>query len=221
MNTYDIRRSNLRRWLDQNHDGNVSAFVRETGRSQSLISQVLNGTRGFGERLARQLEREMMVPEGWLDQVTEDHASHDDEVPEHFVPVRRGTLRLSCGVAGFAIELENGERQPLFFRREWFVTRGFNPERLLALRVTGASMEPGLFDGDTVVVNLADANPVDGEAFAVNYEGELVIKRMRRDAGEWWLSSDNSDKRRFPDKRCAGDGIEILGRIVYKSSERI
>ena len=221
MNTYDIRRSNLRRWLDQNHDGNVSAFVRETGRSQSLISQVLNGTRGFGERLARQLEREMMVPEGWLDQATEDDASHDDEVPEHFVPVRRGTLRLSCGVAGFAIELENGERQPLFFRREWFVTRGFNPERLLALRVIGASMEPGLFDGDTVVVNLADANPVDGEAFAVNYEGELVIKRMRRDAGEWWLSSDNSDKRRFPDKRCAGDGIEILGRIVYKSSERI
>ena len=101
------------------------------------------------------------------------------------------------------------------------MTRGFNPERLLALRVIGASMEPGLFDGDTVVVNLADANPVDGEAFAVNYEGELVIKRMRRDAGEWWLSSDNSDKRRFPDKRCAGDGIEILGRIVYKSSERI
>lgn len=221
MNTYDIRRLNLRRWLDKNHDGNVSAFVRETGRSQSLISQVLNGSRGFGERLARQLEREMMVPEGWLDQTVEGTAEADENAPEHYVPVRRGTLRLSCGVAGFAIEHEDGERQPLFFRREWFVTRKFDPDRLLALRVTGASMEPGLFDGDTVVVNLADVQPVDGEAFAVNYEGELVIKRMRRDAGEWWLASDNSDKRRFPDKRCAGEGIQILGRIVYKSSERI
>lgn len=221
MNYYEIRRLNLRRWIDENHDGNVSSFVRETGRSQSLISSVLNNNKAFGERLARQLEREMMVPAGWLDQVHENAAENDAEVPEHFVPVRRGTLRLSCGVAGFAIEYENGERQPLFFRREWFVTRQLDPERLLAFRVTGASMEPGLFDGDTVVINLADQSPSDGAVFAVNYEGELVIKRMRRDAGEWWLASDNSDKRRFPDKRCAGDGIQILGRIVHKSSEHI
>lgn len=221
MNKYEIRRARLRHWLDENYDGNVSAFVRTTGRSQSLISQVLKGGRGFGERLARQLEKEMMVPDGWLDQAPEGTPVADDEVPEHYVPVRRGTLRLSCGVAGFAIEHDDGERQPLFFRREWFVSRGFDPERLLALRVMGASMEPGLFDGDTVVVNLADPNPIDGEAFAVNYEGELVIKRLRRDAGEWWLTSDNSDKRRFPDKRCSGDGVQILGRIVYKSSERI
>ena len=92
--------------------------------------------------------------------------------------------------------------------------------QLLALKVQGASMETGLYDGDTVVVNLADTTPLDGEVFAFNFEGECVIKRLKRDAGEWWLTSDNPDKRRFPDKRCT-DGVQVLGRIVFKQSERI
>jgi phage repressor protein C with HTH and peptisase S24 domain len=82
-------------------------------------------------------------------------------------------------------------------------------------------MEPGLYDGDTVVINTADTKPADGEAFAINYEGELLIKRLVRDNGLWWLSSDNSDQRKFPRKQCAGDLCLIIGKIVHKQSERI
>lgn len=81
-------------------------------------------------------------------------------------------------------------------------------------------MEPSLWDGDLVVINTADDNPQDGDAFALNYEGELVIKRLRRDAGEWWAASDNADQRRFAPKRCTED-VKIIGRVVYKQSERI
>ena len=42
-------------------------------------------------------------------------------------------------------------------------------------------------NGDTVVINTAQAEPKDGAVFAVNYEGQLVIKRLVRDAGQWWL----------------------------------
>ncbi len=137
-----------------------------------------------------------------------------------YIAVRRVRFQLSAGVSGYAIEYDNDDAPPLFFRREWFQKRGFNPEKLVALKVSGSSMEPGLYDGDTVVCNLADTRLVDGEVFAANFDGICVIKRMKRDQGEWWLTSDNTDKRRFPDKKC-DEHVRLLGRIVSKQSERI
>lgn len=134
--------------------------------------------------------------------------------------VPRVKFKLSAGVSGFAIEPESGNGKPVFFREDWFAKNNYRPEKLFAVLVSGSSMEPALWDGDLVVVNTDDKTPADGEAFAFNYEGELVIKRLRRDAGEWWAASDNTDQRRYSPKRCTEDVI-ILGRVVYKQSERI
>lgn len=148
----------------------------------------------------------------------------DDPAPldpsADYLGVRRGTLKLSAGASGFAIEYENHDAPPIFFRREWFQKNAYKPDRMIVLRVQGHSMEPGLYDGDTVVVNLADTKATDGDVFAINYEGELLIKRLKRESGEWWICSDNQDRRRYPDKRC-GDDVFIVGKIVYKQSERI
>lgn len=56
--------------------------------------------------------------------------------------------------------------------------------------------------------------------FGIDYEGELVIKRLVRDEGAWWLSSDNPDQRRYPRKRMTQDCF-VIGQIVHKQSERI
>lgn len=154
------------------------------------------------------------TPEGAHQQPI-DLNSHPDlrEVP-------RVQFKLSAGVSGYSVEPENGNGKPIFFREDWFSTNGYRPEKLFAVRVSGASMEPSLWEGDLIVVNTADQTPRDGEAFALNYEGELVIKRLRRDAGEWWATSDNADQRRFAPKRCTED-VKIIGRVVYKQSERI
>lgn len=222
MQIQDTRRTRLRQLIEDRFDGNVSRFAERVGKSQSQIQDTLDRRKSFGERLARDLEERAGVPIGWLDQDSgakpPPPAVDVDEAG--FVPVRRGTLRLSAGVSGWAIEFENHDAPPIFFRRDWIAKHNFAPEKLLALKVQGSSMETGLYDGDTVVVNLADSAPVDGEVFALNFEGECVIKRLKRDAGEWWLTSDNPDKRRFPDKR-ASDGVQLLGRVVFKQSERI
>lgn len=135
-------------------------------------------------------------------------------------PIQRVKFKLSAGVCGFAVEHEDGNGTPIFFRATWFKQHGYTPEKLFAVRVNGASMEPSLWDQDLVVVNTDDSTPVDGEVFAINYEGELVIKRMRRDSGEWFACSDNADNRRFAPKRCH-EGVCLIGRVVYKQSERI
>lgn len=145
----------------------------------------------------------------------------DEDVPYGAVRIRRVTLRLSAGIAGFAIDTVEEEDNPIFFREKWLESRGYVREKLIALPVKGQSMEPGLYDGDTVVINTADTRPVDGEVYAVNYEGEAVIKRLVREIGFWWLVSDNPDQRRYSRKRCEGDACLIIGRVIHKQSERI
>lgn len=134
--------------------------------------------------------------------------------------VRRVIFKLSAGASGFGVEYSDEEGPPIVFRRDWYDRNGYRPEKLLAVRVSNGSMEPGLYDGDTVIVNTDAAEPVDGAVFAVNYEGEMVVKRLVRDAGQWWLSSDNPDQRRYPRKVC-DEHCQLLGRIVHKQSERI
>lgn len=134
--------------------------------------------------------------------------------------IRRVKFKLSAGASGFGIEYLDDEGIPIVFGRQWYEQRGFVPEKLFAVKVSGESMETGMHDGDTVVVNTNQTTPIDGVVFAINYEGELVIKRLVRDAGRWWLSSDNPDQLRYPRKICHEDCI-ILGEIVHKQSEKI
>lgn len=81
-------------------------------------------------------------------------------------------------------------------------------------------MEPNLWPGDQIIINTADTAPQDGTVFAVRYEGILLAKRLRRNAGQWWLDSDNPDKARYGPKLLTEDA-RIVGRVVYKRSEVI
>lgn len=152
-----------------------------------------------------------------------DNAPQLEDLDNHpdLTRIRKVRLQLQAGITGFAVEADEEDGLPIYFRADWMAERGFKPYNLLALKVKGASMEPSLHDGDMVVINTADTTPRDGEAFAVNYEGEAVIKRLVRDGGEWWLSSDNPDQRRFARKRWVDGDSFIVGRVVHKQSERI
>ena len=138
-----------------------------------------------------------------------------------FYQIPKVTLRLSAGMTGFQTVPEIYDGSTLSVPRNWVDRHGFTPLRLIAIPVKGESMEPGLYDGDMVIVNTADTTMADGGVFAVNYEGEAVIKRVTRDAGQWWLSSDNPDQRKFYRKSCRGAECIMIGRVVKKESERL
>lgn len=143
------------------------------------------------------------------------------EQSDDYVNVSLASLKLSAGVTGFGIEYAPDELQePIMFKESWLKSRGFHAKKLIAIKVKGHSMEPGLNDGDTVIINVADTQPKDGEVFAFNLDGEPIIKRLARDNDAWWLDSDNPDKARYPRKFCSSSSL-IIGRIVHKQSERI
>ena len=80
-------------------------------------------------------------------------------------------------------------------------------------------METSLYEDDLVVIIVDESKPIDGDVFAVNYEGQVVIKRLIRQAGNWYLFSDNQDKRKYADKICHKNCI-MIGKVIYKQSEK-
>ena len=136
--------------------------------------------------------------------------------------IRTVRLKLQAGVSGFAVEpFDNSDVPSIFFRNDWLRQREYDPANLLALKIGGMSMIPTIWPDDIVVVHIADTEPKDGEVYAVNYEGEAVIKRMKRERGSWWLSSDNADKARYPDKEFPDGSRFVIGHVVFRQSERI
>jgi phage repressor protein C with HTH and peptisase S24 domain len=206
-------------------DKTKKALASAVGVSPSAVTQWTNGsTKSFeGENLVK-VARFLEVSPDWLatgkgEMKATKSATNVDEHSD-FKAIKRVKFKLSAGISGYEIEYLNGHRAPIFFRRDWLEARSLNADNLFAVEVSGASMETSLFEGDMVVVNTADTTPRDGYVFAANYDGELVIKRLFRNEGEWFLSSDNQDKRRYPDKRC-DERTFLLGVVVHKQSERI
>lgn len=129
-------------------------------------------------------------------------------------------LRLQAGVTGFQTEPDRRDGGTMGVSKIWADRKEYNPKRLIAIRVKGESMEPTLYEDDIVVIHLDEKNPVDNGIFAINYDGEAVVKRMSRDMGQWWLMSDNSDQRRFYRRACKGSECVIIGRVVRREGDR-
>lgn len=199
-----------------------TAFGKRVGVSQPTVTDWESGVmQPNGKNLLKASRVLGMTPEELMDGTVGAAPEDQPTAPgQEYVSVARVFIKASAGITGWTIEHIHGNGQPIFFRADWLSENGYKANKLYALKVTGASMEPGLHNGDLVVINTMDTEPKDGEVFVVNYEGEVVIKRMKRDAGQWFLSSDNADKTRYSDKLC-DEHAQVVGRVIYKQSERI
>lgn len=212
-----------------------SALSRASGVPQPTINRILNrvGARGPDTKTLLALATACNVKFDWL--ISGDSAIGSnvfplgdfkrvvvtDEDDPHFVNIQMVKLRLSAGITGFQADPDHSHGGTLKVPASWIERNRYIPDRLVAIRVRGESMEPSLYEDDVVIVNTGDTKPVDGGVYAVNYEGEAVVKRMSRDIGEWWLTSDNPDQRKYHRKMCRGGECIVVGRVIRKESERI
>mgnify|MGYP007100044169 CR=1 FL=1 len=223
-----------------NHpDGKMTQGVlaKLSGISQTTVADIERG-RNSGTTKIVDIARVLKVSVSWLNsgkgdmrtgaqsQTATTHgatvrSAGDDEENPLISRIRKVKLKISAGISGFAIDPDFEDGNPIYFRKDWIESRGYKVNNLIAIVVQGQSMEPTLNHGDTVVINTADVQPKDGDVYAINYEGEAIVKRMIRDSGVWWLSSDNQDKNRYPMKQCSGDGCIVIGKVVHKQSEHI
>jgi len=144
-----------------------------------------------------------------------------DELPvESTVLVKRIDVELSAGKGRQSWHIE--EREPLPFQAAYIRRLDAKPANLVAVKVNGDSMEPRLFDDDTVLVDSADKRvPANGGVFALVYAGEMLVKRLRQlPNGDLKIISDNAE--RYEAITVSADDIEhihVVGRVKYRSGK--
>jgi phage repressor protein C with HTH and peptisase S24 domain len=217
-------------------------LAKATGVAQSTIASWESGARETGRKI-NQVANYLCVNPLWLadgigqpfsgsedlDDTALGRIALTDALPvvvaddnhNDYYQIPMVKLRLQAGMTGVQTEPELLDGSTVSIRRNWADREGFRPDKLVGLRVRGESMEPSLHEDDIIIVNLADTKLRDGSVYAVNYEGEAIVKRLSRDAGEWWLMSDNPDQRKYHRKLCRGGDCIVVGRVVRKESTKI
>lgn len=91
-------------------------------------------------------------------------------------------------------------------------TLGLKKGRAAVIRVRGSSMEPGLMDGDHIVVDQTDTEPgARGGVYVIRLGEALMVKRVAGAGGLLVARSDNPLSPPLPD-----EPIAVIGRVVWQ-----
>lgn len=131
------------------------------------------------------------------------------------IPVRRVELKLQAGFTGYDTIPEYEDGGVLHVPRSVIEEHGLVPHQLLAIRVKGRSMRPLLYEGDTVVIDtrLAARQPVSGDIYALNWNGESCVKQLYYKRNEWFLYSANPE---FDPVNVRSGHCDLIGKVVYQ-----
>lgn len=224
------RRARLTDAIDKLSRGNAAAFGRLLGYGDgAFVRQMLAGRRAVSDKTVRQIEA-LRGMQSWFAlpsprlQAGEpggplDFGAGASASPE-YLRVYPVVVSVQQALRGYTVEEDVGDEDaPITFHRNWLLRRGYRAGDLLAVRVRSTGMEPAMRPGDVVVIHLSDVEPRDGDVFAVNYEGQVLMRRLLRDAGRWWLVQDHPDQVRFARKEYVEPAALLLGRLVFRQSE--
>lgn len=143
----------------------------------------------------------------------------DDPKPDDVIYVPESRIEFSGGNGRVAMYELVEDEEPASYRLSWFQREKINPEKVRRFRVSGRSMEPMLHPGDTILVNTAETNIVDGKLYAIRYGDELRVKYLScRLDKTMILRSVNPDyKDEEVPADLADEHISIIGRVRDKS----
>lgn len=136
----------------------------------------------------------------------------DDEHAPPTVAIQLASMCVQAGIDGVSFEAVYDDDGRHHVPRQWLEENDFNPGALVAVKVKGESMQPLMFEGDIAVVNITDKSRKNGGIFAINYNGQAVIKRLLYERREWYLASENPEFKPAP---CRGADCILIGRIVH------
>ncbi|MCO6504746.1 MAG: helix-turn-helix transcriptional regulator [Snodgrassella sp.] len=233
--TSEIRLENLKLLVTE--AGGVTELSKKAGYKQpSYLYQIINRTpvqngkaKNIGAIMAAKLEIAMNKPKGWMDQehkkVTESNAIYlgTMEVWDNTTPVGEDEVEvpfykeicLSAG-SGFADNIEDYNGFRLRFARSTLKKHSINPAYVVCVTADGDSMSPVIPDGSTIGINTDDTQIRDGKIYAINHDGLLRIKILKKRPGNKLLiQSFNSAE--YADEEANMEEINIIGRVFWWS----
>lgn len=146
-----------------------------------------------------------------------------DTPPDDVVVIHEYRLTFGASAEGREPEpeweiVEGGD--DFWYKRSFFQKRYLNPEKCKRAKVTGDSMEPFIFSGDTVLFSeVSDPRPTcvtiqDGKVYVISVDGKLKIKRLASIKDGIAVRSDNPS---YKTEEFTGDELarlRIYGRVI-------
>ena len=142
----------------------------------------------------------------------------DREAEYAHIPVHDAMLAAGAGAFNGAEEVVDF----LAFRRDWLRRLGLDPSRAVIARATGDSMQPCVWHGDLVLIDLSRIDPPmhsrpdrgrRAPVFALLDEGAAKIKRVQWiEPGLAMLLSDNPD---YAPTFARAENLSIIGKVVW------
>lgn len=148
---------------------------------------------------------------GGFDVWDDDTPLDDDEVA---LPFFR-EVELSAGSGRHQVIENHGKK--LRFAKSTLKKSNVAINKAACVTVSGNSMEPALPDGCVVGIDTSNKSIVDGKPYAIDYHGDLLVKRLYKiPGGGFRLNSFNSE---YPDINCSADdsSIVIIGKVFWSS----
>jgi phage repressor protein C with HTH and peptisase S24 domain len=203
---------------------NVAEVAREAGVNRSFVYDILRGRSQVPslEKLTR-VAKVVKVDPDWLltgkgrvnggDPITEDY--HNE-----FVAIQYAAVRPSMG-GGAILEAVDRPGRNFHFRRAWIRDRlKAAPSMLRVMAVQGDSMMPTLNEGDVILVDMNQRNPIPPGVFVLHDGMGLVAKRLEHvpmsDPPRVRIISDNS---RYTPYECTAEEVNIVGRVRWYGRE--
>ena len=141
--------------------------------------------------------------------------SRTDYAPSNYEPSDRSPVRLVEVASAAGVGAEVYDETPiglLWFRNDWLQSHSIDPEQSHIISVRGASMEPTLPDGCSILVDRKRREPHEDRIYVMRTEEGLVVKRLGLDEEDRWeLRSDSPDWRVTP----MSHGTEIIGEVRW------
>jgi phage repressor protein C with HTH and peptisase S24 domain len=203
--------------------------ARATGVKPPSVTEWLNGTtQDLKADNAEKLCAFLGINQKWLLTgkgpqyigLKEPAGVYDADYPVS-VAFKKVSLRATLdGVSGFEIQFDDDETvKPIYYRRDWIEKNGYKPDLLGVRSVSGSSMEPALFDGDTVLIYRGHTTPRNGFVYAVMVDGHPCIKRLKKRGADWWVTSDNP-AHSHSDVQLENEN-QIIGQAVERRTSNI
>lgn len=219
--------------------GKAAELARRIGKADSYVNRLFypqekNGAKGIGAEIMEACSEAFDLPRGFWEMTPEEAVVELSGVPDPGQgPIAAagpgtpdtGTLDVyyakgSCGGGSLTTEQSGEVREQLVKEASWFKKYDIRPGEALTIYADGNSMADFIVDGDIVIFKKGVSELVSGNIYVIDTPDGLRIKRVhKRSDGTIVLSSDNGNKRKYPDEEYPSEraaALQFKGSFVYR-----
>lgn len=144
-------------------------------------------------------------------------ASNIEPYQNEFSFIKGYDIQASAGFG--SINYDETPTRHFAFRNKWLKQKNLFVKNLVVIFVKGDSMQPTIFDNDTILVNTANKSLTDGLIYVIRQNQELLVKRLQRLQNGVRLISDN---KIYSNIDILSDDLlnfEVIGQVVNISHD--